>query len=27
MLERRALEADFAKQDLNNTPMTIYIGW
>jgi len=26
MLERRALEADFAKQDLNNTPMTIYIG-
>ena len=26
MLERRALEADFSKQDLNNTPMTIYIG-
>jgi len=26
MLERRALEADFAKQDLNNTPMTIFIG-
>ena len=26
MLERRALEADFSKQDLNNVPMTIYIG-
>jgi len=26
MLERRKDEADFSKQELNNVPMTIYIG-
>ena len=26
MLERRAAEADFSKQELNNVPMTIFIG-
>ena len=26
MLERRAGEADFTKQELNNVPMTIFIG-
>jgi hypothetical protein len=27
MLERRRDEAEFAKSELNNVPMTIYIGW
>ncbi len=26
MLERRRDEADFSKQELNNVPMTIFIG-
>jgi hypothetical protein len=27
MLERRAAEADFSQNELNKTPMTIFIGW
>jgi hypothetical protein len=27
MLERRASESDFSQNELNKTPMTIYIGW
>jgi hypothetical protein len=27
MLERRSLEADFSQNELNKTPMTIFIGW
>jgi hypothetical protein len=26
LLERRAQESDFRKQEINNVPMTIYIG-
>jgi hypothetical protein len=27
MLERRAAESDFSQNELNKTPMTIFIGW